>query len=260
MSSSARAERVAERDKLKQRQAGQEPPKKKSRKEGTQHATSPADSPSRGGIFEDSSRQPPTRDALLGSSGPSHALSTLPSPEDYNERTPERTNLLTCLKSHLKVDHITSTFWACCQLCDTECLEYLVKTAEMRPNNVLAYVVSLSTIPLLCKFTRFQGLLRLYQRFIGTQRFQDTSGGYQWQPRLMSGADQRKIQMERKPTLLVYFVQSANPSSANHSAQTNFWRLLGVFWADDRVSEWRNNTGVDTCFNLISLGAEAHWH
>jgi hypothetical protein len=63
--------------------------------------------------------------------------------------------------------------------------------------------------------------------------------------------------------------KSANLSSANHSAQTNFWRLLGVFWTDDRVAEWRNkifpnpnhsDTGVEACFNLISLGAEAHWH
>src|SRR5277367_4975488 len=152
MSSSARAERGAVRDKSKQRQAGQEPPKKKPRKEG----------PSRGGTFEDSSQQPRTQDALLSSSGPSHALSTLPSPEDYNERTPERTDLLTRLKNHLKVDHITSTFWACCQLCDTECLEYLVESAETRPNNVLAYDVSLSTIPSLCKSLDFRGLLRLY--------------------------------------------------------------------------------------------------
>jgi hypothetical protein len=163
MSSSARAERVAERDKSKQRQAGQEPPKKRPRKEGTRHATSePADLPSRGGTFEDSGQQPRTQDALLSSSGPSHALSTLSSPEDYNERTPERTDLLTRLKSHLKANHITSTFWACCQLGDTECLEYLVKSAETRPNNVLAYDVSLSTVPSLCKPLDFQGLLRLY--------------------------------------------------------------------------------------------------
>jgi hypothetical protein len=62
--------------------------------------------------------------------------------------------------------------------------------------------------------------------------------------------------------------KSTNPSSANHIAQTSFWRLLGVFWADDRVTKWRNkifpnpnhpDTGIEACFNLISLGAEAHW-
>jgi len=165
MSSSARAERVAERDKSKQRQ---EPPKKKPRKEGTQHVTSgPADPPSRGGTFEDSSQQPRTQDALLSSSGPSDALtslpsfdSTQPSREDYNERTPERTDLLTRLKSLLKVDRISSTFWACCLLSDMEPLKLLVEIAERNPNIVLAYDDSLSTIPSLCKSLDFQGLLR----------------------------------------------------------------------------------------------------
>src|SRR2546421_2543533 len=131
MPSSARAERVAERAKSKQRQAVQEPPKKKQKNKGSQSADKGA-------------QQPRTQDALLSSSGPSDALLTLPfdstnpSPEDYNERTPERTDLLTRLKSHLKDNPITSTFWACCQLCDTARLEYLVNSAEMSPNNVLA--------------------------------------------------------------------------------------------------------------------------
>ena len=63
--------------------------------------------------------------------------------------------------------------------------------------------------------------------------------------------------------------KSANPSIANYSAQPDFWCLLGIFWADDRVAEWRNkifpnpnhpDTGVEACFNLISLGADAHWY
>ena len=168
--STKRAERVVAQDKSKQLQLEQGPPKKKPRKGGTQRATlGPADPSSRGDTSEDSNQQPRTQDALLSSSGPSDALLTLPSfdstnpsPEDYNERTPERTDLLTRLKSHLKDNTITSTFWACCQLCDTARLEYLVNSAEMSPNNVLAYDVSLSTIPSLCKSLDFQGLLRLY--------------------------------------------------------------------------------------------------
>jgi hypothetical protein len=151
MSSSTRA---------KQRQAGQEPPKKKARKAGTQHAT-PGPS-SRGGTSEDSSQQPRTQDTLLNSSGSSDALSTLPSSEDYNERTPERTDLLTRLKSHLEVDYIPSTFWACCQLSDTERLKYLVELAETNPHNVLAYRQPAFSIPSLCKPLDFQDLLRLY--------------------------------------------------------------------------------------------------
>jgi hypothetical protein len=155
MSSLSRAERVAARTKSKQRQAVQEPPKKKPKNKGSQ----PAD---RG------AQQPRTQDTLLSSSGPSDALLTLPSfdstnpsPEDYNERTPERTDLPTSLKSHLKDNPIASTFWACCQLCDTACLEYLVKMAEKGPYYVLVYGMALPTIPSLCKSLDFQGLLRL---------------------------------------------------------------------------------------------------
>jgi hypothetical protein len=153
MSSLARAERVAERTKSKQRQSVQEPPKKKPKNKGSQ-------------LADQGAQQPRTQDTLLSSSGPSDALLTLPSfdftnpsPEDYNERTPERTDLLTRLKSHLKDDPITSTFWACCQLCDTVCLEYLVKSAEMSPNYMLVYDMSLSTIPSLCKSLDFSRLI-----------------------------------------------------------------------------------------------------
>ena len=61
----------------------------------------------------------------------------------------------------------------------------------------------------------------------------------------------------------------ANPSHANHRAQTSFWRLLNVFWTEDHVVEWRNkifpdpdnpDTGIEACFNLISLSPSAHWH
>jgi hypothetical protein len=185
-SSTKRAERVTARAESKQRQQEQEPLKKKPRKEGSLHVTiGPTDHqssgepnrtapPSRGGTFEDSSlveqgaQQPRTEDALLSSSGPSDSLSpllsfdsTISSREDYNERTPERTDLLSRLKSLLNVDCISSTFWACCQLCDMECLKDLVETAEMRPNNVLLYDDWLSIMPSLCKSLDFQDLLRL---------------------------------------------------------------------------------------------------
>jgi hypothetical protein len=63
--------------------------------------------------------------------------------------------------------------------------------------------------------------------------------------------------------------KSVNLSSANRGAQTNFWRLLGVFWTTDRVAEWKNkifpnpnhpDTGIEACFNLISLCPDAHWY
>jgi hypothetical protein len=147
MPPSTRAERVAARDKSKQRQQEQEPPKKKPRKE----APGPADHKSSG---KPSGTAPPSRGGTSDS--------TKSSREDYNERTPERTDLLTRLKSLLKVHRISSTFWACCQLCDIECLKDLVETAETRPNNVLLYDDLLPIIPSLCKSLDFQDSLRLY--------------------------------------------------------------------------------------------------
>ena len=61
----------------------------------------------------------------------------------------------------------------------------------------------------------------------------------------------------------------ANPSNPQHIAQDSFWWLLNVFWTEDRVAKWKNkifpdlnhpDTGIEACFNLISLGPSAHWH
>jgi len=61
----------------------------------------------------------------------------------------------------------------------------------------------------------------------------------------------------------------ADPSHPSHRAQSSFWRLLTGFWAEDRVAKWRKkifpnpdhpDTGVDVCFNLISLSPSAHWY
>jgi hypothetical protein len=61
----------------------------------------------------------------------------------------------------------------------------------------------------------------------------------------------------------------ADPSNAQHIAQDSFWDLLNIFWTKDRVTKWRNkifpnpnhpDTGIEACFNLISLSAEAHWY
>jgi len=51
------------------------------------------------------------------------------------------------------------------------------------------------------------------------------------------------------------------------SACTQFWGLLYIFWGEDRVNKWKKaifpdsrnpRTGVDRCFNLISLDPSAH--
>jgi len=46
-----------------------------------------------------------------------------------------------------------------------------------------------------------------------------------------------------------------------------FWNLLHIFWDEDRINRWKRtvfpdsqnpNTGVDRCFNLISLNGDVH--
>ena len=59
----------------------------------------------------------------------------------------------------------------------------------------------------------------------------------------------------------------ADTSHFRYKAQTDFWKLLKLFWDDDHVDKWRNkifpdpqhpDTGVESCFNLICLTATAH--
>jgi len=42
--------------------------------------------------------------------------------EDYNIRSPERTQLLTQIKEVLRRVPVSPAFWACCQLADMNCL------------------------------------------------------------------------------------------------------------------------------------------
>jgi hypothetical protein len=57
-----------------------------------------------------------------------------------------------------------------------------------------------------------------------------------------------------------------NPAARRASdTSPDFWKLLLIFWGDDRVDKWRKsifadsqNVGVEKCFNLISLTATAH--
>jgi hypothetical protein len=47
------------------------------------------------------------------------------------------------------------------------------------------------------------------------------------------------------------------------SAIPDFWQSLAIFWGTDQVNKWKNTifpdgVGVERCFNLISLSAEAH--
>ena len=57
------------------------------------------------------------------------------------------------------------------------------------------------------------------------------------------------------------------PENTSGDDAPKFWKILRAFWGKDRVNGWRNeifpdpkhpDTGVEACFNLISLDPSAH--
>jgi len=86
---------------------------------------------------------------------PNRGVETTSPSEDYNERTPERTELLTRLKSFLGGVEVPSTFWAGCQIGDTKRLERLIQCPS--PEDVFNSADLSFNIPLMCKSRDFQG-------------------------------------------------------------------------------------------------------
>jgi hypothetical protein len=72
--------------------------------------------------------------------------------EDYNIRSPERTQLLTQLRAVLDNAPVSPAFWACCQLADMNCLQDLVHTKK---RIILLFVKPLITLPMQCELLRF---------------------------------------------------------------------------------------------------------
>jgi hypothetical protein len=72
--------------------------------------------------------------------------------EDYNIRSPERTKLLTEIKSVINNVPVSPAFWACCQLADINCLQNFAKFPRWV---ILNYQKSLAFIPLQCELLGF---------------------------------------------------------------------------------------------------------
>jgi hypothetical protein len=68
--------------------------------------------------------------------------------EDYNIRSPERTQLLTQIKEILDNAPVTPVFWAGCQLADMNCLQELATT---RRKYILHFMKPLNFLPLQCE-------------------------------------------------------------------------------------------------------------
>jgi hypothetical protein len=72
--------------------------------------------------------------------------------EDYNIRSPERTELLTKIKDIINNAPISPAFWACCQLADMNRLQSIAKWEE---EVILVNEDSLASIALQCELLGF---------------------------------------------------------------------------------------------------------
>jgi len=72
--------------------------------------------------------------------------------EDYNIRSPERTELLTKIKGVINNAPIAPALWACCQLADMDRLQAITKWEE---EVILGYDDSLPFIALKCELLGF---------------------------------------------------------------------------------------------------------
>ena len=79
------------------------------------------------------------------------------SDEDYNIRSPERTQLLTQIKQVLDGAPISPAFWACCQLAD---MNRLRQFAMMDPDLIMFMERPTCFMLLNCKLLKFKAILR----------------------------------------------------------------------------------------------------
>jgi hypothetical protein len=72
--------------------------------------------------------------------------------EDYNIRSPERTQLLTRIKGIIDNALVSPAFWACCQLADIDCLQELT---EWKESAILFTEKQLCALPMQCELLGF---------------------------------------------------------------------------------------------------------
>ncbi|KIX07810.1 uncharacterized protein Z518_02464 [Rhinocladiella mackenziei CBS 650.93] len=202
--------------------------------------------------------------------------------EDYNIRSPERTQLLTQVKEAIGDAPVSSAFWACFQLADMNQLNQLLVIAKVNPEVVLGYDEPLVLLPL--KWSqRFKdsGSEAVSQRSGGAKKRKLNANGQSWVQRSAIQADKCKERDDYKCVLTnqllpreahIFPYSMLNSPLQGSRSQTSkmipdFWKLLHLFWDKDRIKKWKEtifqdsqnpNTGIDRCFNLISLDASVH--
>ncbi|KIX04100.1 uncharacterized protein Z518_07653 [Rhinocladiella mackenziei CBS 650.93] len=202
--------------------------------------------------------------------------------EDYNIRSSERTELLTQIKEVFDGAPVSSTFWACCQLADINRLRVIAETDR---EIVIHFERSTYFIPL-------QWTQKLRDSNFGEPEAASERPKEPKSPKLNSGTkssvsrsakevnnckerDDHRCVLTRKPdpqAAHTFPYCMLNPrSTADRNKTSNgipeFWQSLRLFWDRDRIDKWKSTifqdpqnpyTGIDKCFNLLSLSSETH--
>lgn len=77
--------------------------------------------------------------SMLVASEPASPALPLPSSEDFNHRSQERSDLLQRLDAVLQGDLVSRYFWAACQVCDMDRLKSLVDAASIDKHVINLY-------------------------------------------------------------------------------------------------------------------------
>ncbi|KIX05490.1 uncharacterized protein Z518_06362 [Rhinocladiella mackenziei CBS 650.93] len=187
--------------------------------------------------------------------------------EDYNIRSPERTELLTKIKEVLDGAPVSSTFWACCQLADM--------------NRLRAISESDQELIILSEHSMYFVPLQSSERPKDPKRRKLNSGTKSSVSRSVKEVnnckerDDHRCVLTRRPDpqaahIFPYCMLNPRPTADRNKTSNgipDFWQSLRLFWNRDRIDKWKRTifqdpqnpyTGVDRCFNLISLSADAH--
>ncbi|KIX02871.1 uncharacterized protein Z518_08814 [Rhinocladiella mackenziei CBS 650.93] len=160
--------------------------------------------------------------------------------EDYNVRSPERTQLLIKIEEAIRDADVSPAFWACCQLADMECLQDMAKT---RVHMILGYDNSVALLPL-------QWSQRLKAEGPGAKNRKLNSGGQSWVQRSEQQADKH-----------TQFTPKKGDQTQASRMIPDFWQLLCLFWDEDRVNKWKETIFLGSQnpnTDLISLDAGVH--
>lgn len=212
----------------------------------------------------------------------------------YDFYSDERGSVIARLKDKLEVDEVPASFWALLQVCDLKQLEKLVEVASIMPEVVLTWVETCSLIPKKWN-QKFKGLGRsgnntpspVHKRPRLSVDTQFSSPGPSpsgpsppgpstsaKHPKPVSRAKQRdrgKCILTKNP-----YVEGAHifPCSLLDPVKTeweraipNYWKLLRVFWPEEKINAWRSKIFsddtqpgkiVDGAFNVITLSPNCH--